>query len=109
MELYHVTPVKNIPSILKGGIDPTFSEGRMKVSWFAESEALLWALAHVAQRRKTTMQELCIFECHIERADLTRTRWRFVYNNANLTPVEALKHTRSAAYWIMALEPQSVG
>jgi hypothetical protein len=105
MELYHVTPTSNIAAILTNGIDPVFSRGKMNVCWFAQSNALLWAIAHISGNKKLDVTRLAVFTLGIDEEITRRTRWKGVLTIATLVNPNRIMHTWSASYWIMQNEP----
>ena len=48
--LYHTTPARKLPSILRAGILPELARGARKESWLHTRCRLDWALDHVARR-----------------------------------------------------------
>lgn len=92
--LFHVTPAVNAGAILREGVRPNMSEGKMQVSWWVEEHMIAWALAHVSYRRAIAVSSLavCIAPLGIEMP--TRTRWRGVYHTRVITPIEKV----SSAY-----------
>lgn len=77
--LYHVTPHFNTESILREGVSPAFSRGKLHVSWWVEEQELMWALAHISSRYAMSVNTLAVFTASIDTAILLRTRWKGVY------------------------------
>jgi RNA:NAD 2'-phosphotransferase (TPT1/KptA family) len=46
--LIHWTPARNLASIMREGIDPSYSRGSMKVVWACVRKLDWWAAAHIA-------------------------------------------------------------
>jgi len=79
--LFHVTPKKNLNSILDSGILPSMSQGKREVSWFATAPTLNWALAHISAKRNMPVSELIVFRVVVDKQFLTNTRWKGVYQS----------------------------
>lgn len=84
MILYHVTPTRNIVSILDEGIDPEYSKGARKVSWFVTELMLMWAIAHVSSRHSVGAHMISVCVCEQIEVDLQRTRWRGVFTSLDV-------------------------
>lgn len=80
VHLYHVTPTKNVLSILTRGLDPEFSRGKRKTVWVCEYPKLHWALAHVSYKHETAVSDLTVFMFSKDINDVIKTAWRGVYN-----------------------------
>jgi hypothetical protein len=59
--LYHVTPKKNRMSIYTLGINPSFSRGSAKRSWWCSYGRLQWAIAHVAAQHGVREDQIIVF------------------------------------------------
>jgi len=59
--LFHVSPKSNRASILKSGVDPIFSHGIRKVSWWVDTRALMWAVSHCSDRYGVSPANLDVF------------------------------------------------
>lgn len=80
VKLFHVTRKVVHESIVKVGVDPIFSRGKMQVSWWVDQRALAWAIAHVSLKDNIPVSELEIWTCkgHASKG-MKRTRWVGVY------------------------------
>jgi len=95
MSIYHVTPNRNLLSILAKGVDPAMSRGKLKVSWVCEQEQLMWAIAHISAHWQVSASNLSVLELQAD-GQLIRTRWRGVYQSRNV--MHALTHESAENY-----------
>lgn len=58
--VYHWTHRNNLASILYGGVDPSYAEGKVKVVWFCDHDRVGWALAHIAARHGWQHDEMLL-------------------------------------------------
>jgi len=100
MTIYHVTPSRNVISIVAKGVDPAMSRGKLKVSWVCEQQQLMWAIAHISAHWRVATANLTVFELEAD-GELIRTRWRGVYQSR--TRLWALTH-ESAEHYIESYE-----
>jgi len=61
MDLYHVTPNTTRDSITRQGVEPIYSRGKMRVSWWVDRSRLMWALAHVSAKHQVSVDKLDIW------------------------------------------------
>jgi len=61
--LFHVTPVENVQSITKYGLDPKvkYPTRKDRTSYLVSPGALMWAIAHVQNRHSQRAQYLTVF------------------------------------------------
>lgn len=74
--LYHVSPSRNDSSIEELGVDPSFSLGEQKRCWFVNYRQLEWAIIHVAQRHKVSVDEISVWYCQVDWEEIKLTRWK---------------------------------
>lgn len=74
--MYHVTLNRNVSSIKDRGIDPSFSKGKLIVSWFVDFEHIQWALVKMSLKHKVPVSDMVIFE--INEISNTEERSKFV-------------------------------
>jgi len=79
IQLYHVTTRYRADLIAANGIDPSRSKGKRKVSWYVEYQMLAWAIAHVALRHGTPLNNIVVISCSPRRVYVQQTRWQHVY------------------------------
>jgi hypothetical protein len=60
VQIFHVTPTVCVPSIERIGIDPLFSNGATKVSWWCEKKCLLWAISHISALKSISVDQLSV-------------------------------------------------
>lgn len=58
--LFHVTPAYNVPLILLGMIDPAYSRGKMRASWYINKRTICWAIAHTSARHNILIDDLMV-------------------------------------------------
>lgn len=75
MPLYHVTPRKNLESILASGVDPVFSQGARQVTWWVTRDRLPWAIAHCSIRHNCKVAELAVVSVYRPLKKGAKTRW----------------------------------
>jgi len=63
--LYHITPRKNLLSILQAGLTPKAAKGRRKVVWLCSGALLPWALDHLAAYHDCHISELAILKVEV--------------------------------------------
>jgi len=85
MKLYHVSPSENNSSIFEGGIDPAYSKGKLKASWFVNDDMLMWAIAHVSGRHSVNANLISVWIADIPETSTKRTRWTGVHTCATTT------------------------
>lgn len=64
--VYHVTLASNASSILENGIDPSYSSGKMQVSWYVSKHRIEWAVLHLSLLYHVLPEDLCICACCVE-------------------------------------------
>jgi len=96
--VYHVSPSVLLPTIDHHGIDPAYANGALKVMYFVEKQALLWAIAHVSAMKSISVDHLTIHVCSVWKGLLACTKskhvftCRFVLNSNRQYPaIEAFK------------------
>jgi hypothetical protein len=72
MLVRHATPRKNLKSITRTGIDPTYSKGKRLDCWFHVPSKSSWGVLHTVRRHGGKAEDVVIVECDIPRAWLTR-------------------------------------
>lgn len=75
MILYHTTLKSRLDSIKAEGLNPDYSEGKLKVNWLCTRSKRLWSLLHVQKRHHCGLDEIAVITVKVTRSKLTR-RWR---------------------------------
>jgi len=71
--VYHVTPLRNLTSIWRHGINPAFAQTRVKGSWFCSRERIEDAIQHVARRHCCPRDShVVLLECRVAKKALTK-------------------------------------
>lgn len=74
MHLYHITPRKNLLSILAAGLTPKAAKGRRKVVWFCSASKVVWALHHLAIHHDLDISELAVLCVEVFPGEVSRQR-----------------------------------
>ena len=74
MVLYHVTPGRNLPSILRSGLQVAGSHKGRPVVWLCDRRHLLWTLGHVARWKQRDPASMRIVSVEYEPGAFTGVR-----------------------------------
>lgn len=75
VELYHVTPSRNLPSIKRRGLSPDFSQGKRKAVYFSPDPS--FAFSHAEKRHPISARSTyTVFRVLIHRDSLARQSTR---------------------------------
>ena len=74
MELFHVTPRCNLPSLYRSGIDPAFSRSSWPVCWFVSACMRQWAIRHVADKYSLRTADLVCIRVVLDRRAVVRRK-----------------------------------
>ena len=77
--IYHVSPTVLVAAIDHHGIDPAYANGALKVSYFVEKKALLWAIAHVSAMKSISVDQLSIHAVNAWKGLLIHTNAAHVF------------------------------
>lgn len=80
--VYHVSPTILVPAIEIHGVRPEMANGMMKVSWWCEKQALMWAISHVSALKSISVDQLSIWQGVFWAGLLKNTRSKHVYTCA---------------------------
>jgi hypothetical protein len=72
MWLRHATPMGNLPSIKRRGLDPKQSRGHQEVVWLHRPSRTAWALLHTQQRHHTS--DVIVIDVNVPRSWVQRRR-----------------------------------
>lgn len=98
--LYHVSIALNQESIETYGVDPDFSKGKLRVSWYVNWKRLQWALLHVSARHCVPVNHLIVCTCYVPIGNTKCTRLHGVYFVYKSQPIT---HIRTANEFIERL------
>lgn len=87
--LFHATPVRNLPSILRQGLLPWFARGKRKAVWLCSQGRRVWAADHVASRHGVSLADVFLLRVLVDRQEIRR-------------------HCRGCWYAQVVIEPQQV-
>lgn len=87
LTLYHVSPASR-DSIVRYGLLPERSRGKLKAVWLVDRHMLTWAIAHTAFRHDVTIDSLFIYICHISERVVRSTRWPGIYYTTAVVAVQ---------------------
>lgn len=79
VRLFHITPKYNMTAILKEGVRPDKSRGKLPQSWFVDDEHIIWALAHVSARWSVSVDNLIVCFIDAPMQSFYKTRFLGVY------------------------------
>jgi len=85
--MYHVTHWRCITSIIETGLDPAYSNGKLRAVWLADSKRLHWAIGHVAVNNHDDINDLWVCAVHVDPRDLKRWRWPGIYLAEFIVPI----------------------
>lgn len=68
--VFHVTPMEYIHSIKLNGIDPRYSRGVMKVSWYCAKRHIEWAVIHCSVQHHVYPDEMMVLAVLAQGKDL---------------------------------------
>lgn len=71
--LYHVTPTEHIDSIDGEGIDPSYSRGKLKASWYVNKQNIQWAILHVSLKYNVPVRDITVCATLIDWEHMRRT------------------------------------
>jgi len=93
--IYHVSPKKNRESILKSGIEPLHSRGRLRACWYVSRDRIEWALAHCSARHGVSVDKLDVYIVESAKIPvLRRNKHRGIYNSpCRVKPYQMCKAT----------------
>jgi hypothetical protein len=80
--LHHVTPARNVASILRGGLLGTKSQGARQIVWLCDSKRLAWCLPHIAKHHGVKLIDLAVLTVQLPRGCWTRTGRKGVFHVA---------------------------
>jgi hypothetical protein len=81
---FHVTPWRNIQSILDQGLLTRYSQGRIPVIWLCAAAVVPWALRHVRRRHET--DHVAVLTVQALRTDLLRYGYGRWFSRDDLPP-----------------------
>ena len=81
--VYHWTHKRNLRSILKRGLCPTYSEGKRETLWVCTLKRIAWALGHAAQHHGWDADEMICLAVMVKRDVLKRTALPNVYTTCS--------------------------
>jgi len=77
--LFHVSPRANQVNIANDGVQPCFSKGKARRSWWVNSDNVSWAIAHVALHHDVKVSEIDVWRITKPRAMFHAARWPGIY------------------------------
>lgn len=77
--LFHVTPSSNVYSIEQNGIDPSYSQGARKVSWYATKRNIQRLAGHVSAVHHEAVDCLTVCAVHVDWSDMKGTAWDGIF------------------------------
>lgn len=105
LTLWHISPAMNAESILHKGIDPEYSTGKFRRSWYVRWWGIAWALAHISMKKRIPIWQLACFRVKVSRESVTH----FNRNVYTCTSVVKTTHYMSSERALSQWEKQRVG
>ena len=92
MKMRHVTPSRNLTSILKEGLDPVYAvtPSDKKYVWLHTPRQTPWAVRHTSRRKQVSENEVVILAVTVPRTWLSRA-WPGVWRCPRGIPPERLR------------------
>ena len=92
MKMRHVTPSRNLTSILREGLDPVYAvtESDRQYVWLHTPQKTPWAVRHTSRRKVVSEPEVVILEVTVPRTWLSRA-WPGVWRCPKVIPPERLR------------------
>jgi hypothetical protein len=97
MRLRHATLIRYLPSILKGGLLTSKSQGRMPVVWLHSPSCSAWAGWHTVRRHGGRIEQVVILEVEVPRSWLRRSKKGLWYCPRDIPPSRILGAVTFAA------------
>lgn len=86
--LYHTTLRRNLRSILRVGLDPARSTGKLPAVWLHTAGRLEWALLHTLAKHRCRLEDVVVLEVRLPERSLRR-KWRGIwYTFDAVTPMQ---------------------
>ena len=70
MVVYHITVEDFVYSINVRGIDPLYSRGKMKASWYVSKHNIQWAIIHTSVGHHEPVESLVVCAVHVMGKDM---------------------------------------
>jgi hypothetical protein len=83
--LYHVTIRGRLASILLRGVDPSYSQGKLRACWYCSKDMRGWAVLHVCRRHNCRLEDVAVIECRLNTADVKRSAHAGLYHSKEIT------------------------
>lgn len=99
MKLQHTTLARNIPGIMRDGIDPKRSKGRLAAVWLHVPSRKDWAIVHTLTRHGGRVSDVVVLDVTVPRSWLRRSAWRGKYYCTRVIPSDRISciHTLGGA------------
>ena len=72
--MYHVTPRRNVPQIMREGLLVKHAKGKTKGIWLAHALRLPWLVCHISRHQKTRQEDLSILVVEVTDLPLRQIR-----------------------------------
>jgi hypothetical protein len=86
MRVRHATLAKYLPSILRGGLLTSKSQGKRPAVWLHSPGSTLWAAQHTVRRHGGRIEAVIILECTIPRSWLRKSKRGLWYTVRDVPP-----------------------
>jgi len=92
---YHVTTGDALASIFSHGIDPSYSKGKLKVTWLVSRYKIAWAILHVSYSHQAIVDDIYVCRVNVDWGAIKRSNKAGVVYTYDLLPVDDI----SPAMW----------
>jgi hypothetical protein len=72
--LYHLSPRRNLVSILEHGLRLSCAQSRQRVIWLCEGHRVAWGVRHIEKRHVCPVDYLSIFQVNVPVMDCKKFR-----------------------------------
>ena len=79
MILYHVGLSRNVNSVNALGVNPAFSIGKRRATYWVKQDLVLWAIEHTKERHKVSEKDLVIYVASFHHKQVRKTCIEGVY------------------------------
>ncbi len=91
MRLLHATPSRNLNSILKAGLLPRKSRGKLRAVWAASPGRASWCVLHVVQKHRSAAERVILLEIDVPRRWMRRCNVRGLWFCKRDVPPEFIR------------------
>lgn len=98
---FHVTLTRKVASILRHGLLTRYATGRRKAVWVVPRRLVPWAILHVVNRHKTTLESVVVAQLNVPGSWLKRHAGGTLYTRRDV-PVAQIVSFSGVTQWTTA-------